>query len=238
MKTKTIADFLIFASLVMTGCANKPIIPPEPVDVCRVSGATAPEWVCAPEKTEGMITAVVSAHTKYPGGSLARMEAMSSGETRLKEQVKNDIAHEIEQFIRSSGGLSDTMTQSVSALITNEVAYTSLKHFRELRQWENKPERKLYLLVGADRNAINGLTKRSIAKALRQYSPLKQWARNDFRGEPLTPAKTKLYTSEFSEPTVGYTRNVEFGEDEPLFMVEEPMIEVVSEGIVGRNRPR
>ena len=238
MKTRTIANFLIFASLVMTGCANKQIIPPEPVDVCKVSDVTAPEWVCKPQESKGMITAVVSAPTKYPGGSLARMEAMSSGESRLKEQVKKDIAQEIEQFVRSSGGLSDTMTQSVSALITNEVAYASLKHFRELKQWENKTEKKLYLLVGADRRDVNRLTKRSIAKTLRQYSPLKQWARQDFRGEPLTSAKKRLYTSEFSEPTVGYTRDVELPDDGPLFMVEEPMVEVVSESFVGRNRPR
>lgn len=233
---------------------------------CNVSGSSAPLWVCRPNAGSKMIAKAGAVTTDGYVGRYTRSDAAKVGRKNLAIHIALTMRGNVEQFLKTSGGLSDDMARRISAQVARNAAYDAVKRATTLNEWEDTRGQAFYVLVAVERRYVEMMAKRYTAMALRKHSTRKEWGskvesaqkgvKNPQQWERMVTSPAVTFVPE-QVVTVTEKKAVQeievltlneevfgalapFGEElETLsFDMEETSVEVVPDAFVGKNRRR
>lgn len=161
-------------SIASTGCSDKtPKV--EEADIrCRIDGSLAPEWACTNAPIEGTITAVGSAPLSKLGLGFSKREAMANARSNLAQQIQTLVKTQVKAFSLSSGVGEDEVADNVSTEVSKQVAKATLKGSQQLKFWQNKTTKDLYILAGIAENDLNKEIKEQVKSNYKKDTALWQ----------------------------------------------------------------
>lgn len=172
--------FFLYMSILITGCSEKTPTP-EAVDIrCRIDGALAPEWACASNQPEGMVTAVGSAPFSKLGLEFSKHEAMSNARSNLAQQIQTLVVTKVKAFSQSNDLGDDTIVNNIARDVAKQAAKKTLKRSEQLKFWQNENTKDVYVLVGVAQDTLNSEINAHVRSAYKADDAL--WQQFESKG--------------------------------------------------------
>jgi len=174
MKKTLIAMGLGLSVLTFTGCMGGQ---PQKSNTfeCKIDGATAPQWVCAPTDMEGGIAAMGSAQPNAAHDlQFQREEAMAAARDALARRISVKVKNMFKQF-KSTTGTGDNQTfDKATESVSKQVASQVLNGSKLLNTWIS-PKGTMFVLVGIpDQEQVKQEVKNAVKSSFKNDNALYQ----------------------------------------------------------------